>query len=117
MTEGGIDNLEYLLTISVLAENLVFLNLLDVQVVTLLNHLLWHIELVLHIVVIFFPTTKALHMLGIVWIVVDSSLCAKLIKSSGKHTFWIHIGESKWTDYFCHTLRTSIFFYSVEQSS
>ena len=123
--EGLVHYIEYLLAVSVLAVYLIALQLLHLQVVALLDHLcdgsillrhfLRHVELILHVVVVFLPSAHAIHVLWIVGVVVCRSLSAKLVVTVEEHSLGVHIGETERTDNLLHTFRLAVVFYCLEE--
>ena len=124
--ECVIDDREYLLSISFL-EHLVASKLLDMEIISLLYHtgnlgiFLWHlirhIHLVFHIIVVLLPTSKLLHVLGIVGIIIYGGLSAKLVESPCKHTLGVHIRESKRPYSLLHTVLPTPILYSGKKGT
>ena len=122
--EGFVDELEDALSILPLVH--VFLGyLLDLQIIAFANHLgylgiflghfVGYVHLVLHVVVVFFPSLQLLHVFGVIGIVVDGELCAHVFKAVGEHTLAVHIGKAQRSHYLVHAALFAPLLHGVQQ--
>ena len=121
---GAVDDVEKFLAV-VLLEHLAAREFLHVQVVAALHelgdtrvflrHFVGHVHVVLHVVVVLFPSAHLLDVLGIVRIIVDGGHGAEFVESPREHAFRVHVGESQRSHHFLHAVLAAEVLNGLEQ--
>ena len=74
-------------------------------------------NLELHVVIVFLPATQLLHVLRVVWIVVDGCHRAEFVESPREHSFRVEIGKAQRTNHFRHSLFPTIPLNGIQQGT
>ena len=98
-----------------------------VQVVSAFYHLcclgkllgchLRNLDAIFHPVVVFLESSQSLDVLRIIRIVVDNIGCGKTVEAFDKHSLTIHIGKTKWSYHFGHSMFTAKLLHRLQQGT